>query len=251
MRPRIIAMSVLAALIMAALALPAGAHNTNNDAVGSQTKHRPSMGPGGKLTLALLKKGESQSLADVYAREDTGEKVKRAMRRGLYAHCHPQKRDFSTFTCARRTTTPPTVTTPPPATTAQVAVKVTRVIDGDTIEISPLIDGTQDVRLIGVDTPETYGGEEPCGPEASNFTTSSLEGRQVRLEFDEDMYDPYGRLLAYVWMPDGTMFNEVLVEEGYASVSTYPPNDKYEQRFIAAEATAPTLACSAPANRYR
>jgi hypothetical protein len=117
MRARTIAISVLAALIMAALALPAGAHNTNNDAVGSQTKHRPGMGPGGKLTLALLKKGESQSLADVYAREDTGEKVQRAMRRGLYAHCHPQKRDFSTFTCTRRTTTPPTVTTPPPATT--------------------------------------------------------------------------------------------------------------------------------------
>jgi hypothetical protein len=115
MRARIIAMSVLAALIMAALALPAGAHNTN-DAVGSQTKHRPSMGPGGKLTSALLKKGESQSLAEVYAREDTGEKVKRAMRRGLYAHCHPQKRDFSAFTCTRRTT-PPTVTTPPPETT--------------------------------------------------------------------------------------------------------------------------------------
>jgi micrococcal nuclease len=97
-----------------------------------------------------------------------------------------------------------------------------------------------------VDTPETYSGEEPCGPEASEFTASRLEGERVRLEFDEDKFDPYDRLLAYVWL-DGKMFNETLVKEGYASVSTFPPNDKYEHRFIAAEATAPTLACSTPA----
>jgi micrococcal nuclease len=124
--------------------------------------------------------------------------------------------------------------------------QVTRVVDGDTIEVAPAIDGIEDVRLIGVDTPETYGGEEPCGPEASTFTTSRLEGRQVRLELDEDRVDPYNRILAYVYV-DGAMFNEVLVQEGYASVFTFPPNDRYEQRFIAAEATAPTLTCSAPA----
>jgi micrococcal nuclease len=130
--------------------------------------------------------------------------------------------------------------------TNDTTVTVTRVVDGDTIEVSPLIDGTSDVRLIGVDTPETYSGEEPCGPEASEFTASRLEGERVRLEFDEDKFDPYDRLLAYVWL-DGKMFNETLVKEGYASVSTFPPNDKYESRFLAAEATAPTLACSTPA----
>ena len=123
---------------------------------------------------------------------------------------------------------------------------VTRVVDGDTIEVSPLIDGNSYVRLIGLDTPETYSGEEPCGPEASEFTASRLEGKQVQLELDEDKFDQYDRLLAYIWL-DGKMFNETLVREGYASVATYPPNDKYESRFLTAEATAPTLACSTPA----
>jgi micrococcal nuclease len=122
---------------------------------------------------------------------------------------------------------------------------ITHVIDGDTIDVAPGIDGTERVRLIGVDTPEVYGGTEPCGPEASAFTESRLEGEQVTLAFDEELYDPYHRILAYVYV-DGQMFNETLVAEGYASVTTYPPNDRYEQRFIAAEAAAPTLACSAP-----
>jgi len=47
------------------------------------------------------------------------------------------------------------------------------------------------VRLIGIDTPEVYGGEEPCGQEASDFTTQRLEGQQARLEIGEDPEDPY------------------------------------------------------------
>jgi endonuclease YncB( thermonuclease family) len=119
-------------------------------------------------------------------------------------------------------------------------VSVTRVVDGDTIEVSPQVEGTADVRLIGVDTPEVFRGEEPCGPEASNFTTERLEGQDVTLEFDEDRVDPYDRALAYVWVPvlDGELFNETLVREGLARVSTFEPNVKYEDRFLAAERQA-------------
>lgn len=119
-------------------------------------------------------------------------------------------------------------------------VSVTRVVDGDTIEVSPQIEGTSDVRLIGVDTPEVFGGVEPCGPEASDFTTEQLEGQDVTLEFDEDRLDPYDRVLAYVWVPDldGELFNELLVREGLARVFTVEPNVKYEDRFLAAERQA-------------
>lgn len=80
-----------------------------------------------------------------------------------------------------------------------VVVKVIRVVDGDTIEINRAIRGENTVRLIGVDTPEVYGGKEPYGPAASRFSTRSLEGRRVALRFDWGKKDRYGRLLAYVW----------------------------------------------------
>ena len=66
-------------------------------------------------------------------------------------------------------------------------VTVARVVDGDTVEISPAIRGTEDVRLIGIDTPETVDpgeGVEPYGPQASAFATRELTGRKVGIEFD-------------------------------------------------------------------
>jgi micrococcal nuclease len=119
-------------------------------------------------------------------------------------------------------------------------VTVSRVVDGDTIEISPAIDGVEDVRLIGVDTPETVDpGEEvePYGPEASAFATEELAGRKVHLEFDEEKIDQYDRLLAYVYA-GGSMFNEDLLEEGHAQAYPYPPNTKYEGRFADAQSDA-------------
>jgi micrococcal nuclease len=136
---------------------------------------------------------------------------------------------------------------PPPSPEEKLAdlgkvVSVTRVVDGDTIEVSPAVGGIADVRLIGMDTPETYGGTEPYGGKASAFTTQQLEGRQVALEFDVERIDPYRRVLACVYLPDGTMFNEVLVREGYAQVAaqvaTFPPNEKYVERFLAAQREA-------------
>ena len=66
---------------------------------------------------------------------------------------------------------------------------VSDVVDGDTVEIEPAVDGEDEVRLIGVDTPETKDsdeGEEPYGKEASNYTSTELEGEEVELKFDED-----------------------------------------------------------------
>jgi micrococcal nuclease len=115
-------------------------------------------------------------------------------------------------------------------------VFVSRVIDGDTVE-ADLQGRTVDVRLIGVDTPETVHPSEPVGcygPAASDFVTRQLEGRRVQLEFDVERRDQYGRTLAYIWK-DGKLFNRVLVERGFAEVTLYPPDDKYEGRLRAAE----------------
>lgn len=115
---------------------------------------------------------------------------------------------------------------------------VVRVIDGDTIEMRFRGD-VIDIRLIGVDTPETVHPTEPVecyGPAASAFTTRTLDGERVHLEFDVERLDRFDRTLAYVWLGD-RLFNERLVREGYATVATFPPNVRYADRFLAAHAT--------------
>jgi micrococcal nuclease len=118
---------------------------------------------------------------------------------------------------------------------------VTDVVDGDTIEVEPAIDGEEEVRLIGVDTPETRDPEEeiePYGPEASKYTSAKLDGEKIELEFDVEKRDQYGRILAYVYPVGKDMFNEDLLELGYAQVYTVSPNDKYEDRFEEAQEEA-------------
>ena len=122
-------------------------------------------------------------------------------------------------------------------------VLVVSVVDGDTFDISPAIQGMSRVRLIGVDTPEVYGGTEPCGPEASEYTTRHLEGRRVTLGVGEDPEDPYGRLLAWVWI-DGQMFNKMLVSEGLAEAVSYPPNTRYDPKLEHSEALAKRPSCA-------
>jgi micrococcal nuclease len=114
------------------------------------------------------------------------------------------------------------------------------VVDGDTVEISPAIDGVEEVRLIGVDTPETVDpteGIEPYGPQASAFAKRELTGRRVGLEFDRERVDQYGRLLAYVHA-GGSMFNEELLKKGYAQAYPYPPNTAHAAQFAAAQRKA-------------
>ena len=100
---------------------------------------------------------------------------------------------------------------------------VTKVTDGDTIKLS---DGTK-VRYIGIGTPETKHPKKPVqffGKEASEANKKLVEGKKVRLEYDVQKTDKYKRTLAYVYLEDGTFVNAWLVENGYARVSTYPPN---------------------------
>jgi micrococcal nuclease len=115
---------------------------------------------------------------------------------------------------------------------------VTRVVDGDTFEAR--IEGTEeDVRLIGVDTPETVkpGAPVECfGRRASGFAHRLLEGRRLRLVFGEERRDPYDRLLAYAYLdprfeahaPDRPRFvNAELISLGLARTLTIPPNDRF------------------------
>lgn len=102
-------------------------------------------------------------------------------------------------------------------------VTVVRVVDGDTIEVEiddppPGLEQREIVRLIGVDTPETVDPHKPVqafGREASAFTKERLLGKTVYLAFDQSLRDVYQRLLAYVYLGNGTCFDLELVAEGY------------------------------------
>lgn len=101
--------------------------------------------------------------------------------------------------------------------------------DGDTLWLS----GIGKVRLIGVDTPEVYGGAECFGREASAFVASAAPiGAEVRYQLGVDERDRYGRALAYVWLADGRFLNRLLVAHGYAQPLTVPPNVEYEELFL-------------------
>lgn len=122
-------------------------------------------------------------------------------------------------------------------------VKCIKVIDGDTIKIAT----GENVRLIGVDTPESRRNKKlyrdadrskedvdaiiAMGKESAKFTTGLVLGKDVRLEFDVQKKDRYGRLLAYVYLKDGTFVNAEIVRQGYASPMTVPPNVKHEELF--------------------
>ena len=104
---------------------------------------------------------------------------------------------------------------------------VVRVIDGDTIVVSP----NEKVRLIGVDTPETVHPKKAVacfGKQAKQFTHDAVEGKTIRLVLDkvntERLHkDRYGRTLAYVFLENGTMLNRELIREGYAHAYTRFP----------------------------
>lgn len=114
--------------------------------------------------------------------------------------------------------------------------QVINVVDGDTIDV--LIGGIEyRVRYILIDTPETYGGIEPFGPEASEANRQLVEGQNVRLEKDVSETDQYGRLLRYVYVGD-LMVNEELLRRGLAQVATFPPDVKYIDRFLAIQREA-------------
>jgi len=94
-------------------------------------------------------------------------------------------------------------------------VYVKRVVDGDTL----LLQSGERVRLIGVDTPESVHREKPVeyfSKEASRFTKKMVQKKYVWLEYGQERKDVYNRLLAYVYMEDGTFLNAELIKQGYA-----------------------------------
>jgi micrococcal nuclease len=97
---------------------------------------------------------------------------------------------------------------------------VSRVIDGDTVVLA----SGQTIRYLMVDTPEITLGHDDCyGIEARDFNRALVESREVELRYDRQCKDPYGRLLAYVFV-DGIEVNTRLVERGHACVLHIPPN---------------------------
>jgi len=127
---------------------------------------------------------------------------------------------------------------------------VLRVVDGDTLTINH--NGRKEsIRLIGIDTPESKSNKKArkdamrsnedlrtivsLGKEAAQFVKTLVHpGDPVFIEFDRQTRDKYGRLLGYVYLADGTMLNEEIVRAGYANLMTYPPNVKYQDRFLRA-----------------
>jgi micrococcal nuclease len=109
---------------------------------------------------------------------------------------------------------------------------VTRVVDGDTVEVS-LGGGTEDVRYIGIDTPESVIPDQPAecfGERAGRLNERLVDGEEVRLVFDVERRDQYGRLLAYVYVGD-ELVNAELVKRGFARTLTIPPNTEHAELF--------------------
>jgi micrococcal nuclease len=117
---------------------------------------------------------------------------------------------------------------------------VVTVVDGDTIEVA-LVDGRHTtVRILGVDTPETKHpeiGVECFGPEAAAHTAARLAGRRIELELDRETVDPYGRLLAHVWL-DGRRFADELLAAGLAESLVIAPNGRHARTQLALELAA-------------
>ncbi|MBU1713887.1 MAG: thermonuclease family protein [Proteobacteria bacterium] len=109
--------------------------------------------------------------------------------------------------------------------------------DGDTIVLT---DGKR-VRYTGINSPEVeseYSKAEPFGYEAREFNRRLVYLKKVRLEFDIEKYDQYGRLLAYVFLPDGTFINNAMITAGYAYCLPKKPNVKYEDLFLKSQQNA-------------
>ncbi|MBM4332036.1 MAG: thermonuclease [Deltaproteobacteria bacterium] len=127
---------------------------------------------------------------------------------------------------------------------------VLSVVDGDTLTIEHK-GCKENLRLIGIDTPESRVNLKAkkdaerskediktitnLGKEATRFVRSLVKpGDTVVIEFDKQIRDKYGRLLGYVYLANGQMLNEEIVKAGYANLMTFPPNIKYQDRFLKA-----------------
>jgi micrococcal nuclease len=120
---------------------------------------------------------------------------------------------------------------------AETWYKVKWVNDGDTIALT----NGKRVRYIGINAPEIDHERhkaQPYGYTARNYNRQMISDRRIRLEFDLERHDRYGRLLAYVFLPDGIFLNEHLLQKGYAFYMLRQPNLKYNQRLLEAQQAA-------------
>jgi len=131
-----------------------------------------------------------------------------------------------------------------------ITVRVTHVVDGDTIDVRMPDEDEETVRYIGIDTPETVKPETPVqcgGPNAHAVNERLVGSRTVTLRFDAEPRDIYGRLLAYVYLPaakpgGGSLFvNAELLRRGLARTLTIPPNDSFASLFARLAARAGAL----------
>lgn len=130
--------------------------------------------------------------------------------------------------------------------------RVTKIVDGDTLYCSQGFGRELKVRLIGIDAPESkrnskaYRDAERTGTSVESLVELGKKsrafigrkvsiGNEVRLELDVQVKDRYGRTLAYVYLPDDTMLNELIVREGYAQVMTVPPNVRHQELLLRAQ----------------
>lgn len=123
------------------------------------------------------------------------------------------------------------------ATKNGTAAQVARAIDGDTIELT---DGER-LRYIGIDTPEevnAYKSVQCFAREAHERNKELVEGKKITFYNDISDHDVYGRLLGFVYLPDGTFVNKLLVTQGYAFAYPYKPDISKAQEFLNAETAA-------------
>jgi micrococcal nuclease len=119
---------------------------------------------------------------------------------------------------------------------------VARIVDGDTFWLDDGSEKGIKVRLTGIDAPETRNNRNKVkaafGDESTEYLTGLIDGKRVRLEYDIDTLDQYGRTLAYVYLEDGTFVNASMVRNGYATVMTTPPNVRHAGTFVELERKA-------------
>jgi micrococcal nuclease len=117
---------------------------------------------------------------------------------------------------------------------------IVQVVDGDTVKIKQ--DGKLvTIRILNIDTPETYREKQAYGEEAKQFAKKVLLNQKVTIELSakENPYDRYGRLLAYIWVDEDTLYEEMVLQEGLARVAyLFEPDTKYAKRLYEAEEKA-------------
>ncbi|MEN5085214.1 thermonuclease family protein [Sphingobacterium faecium] len=114
-------------------------------------------------------------------------------------------------------------------------VNVYKVIDGDTFWVKNKKGKNLKIRLIGIDAPEDRSAfkkkKHPFGKVSKGYLDSLIHDQEIRLEYDIDSLDRFGRTLAYAYLDD-TFINEALIKYGYAVLMTIPPNVRYVSQFI-------------------